>query len=72
MHYKIDWILDVRKLLARVRANLRRPRAAATDGSSGEEVDPVFRFGAVEVDRQARLVRHGGAEVHLTPPNTGC
>ena len=57
----------VGELLARVRANLRRPRAAATDGSSGEEVEPVFRFGAVEVDRQARLVRRGGAEVHLTP-----
>ena len=55
------------ELLARVRANLRRPRAAATDGSPGEELDPVFRFGTVEVDRQARLVRRAGAEVHLTP-----
>ena len=27
----------------------------------------MFRFGAVEVDRQARLVRRSGAEVHLTP-----
>ena len=57
----------VGELLARVRANLRRPRAAATDGSPVEEVDPVFRFGQVEVDRHARLVRRGGAEVHLTP-----
>ena len=57
----------VGELLARVRANLRRPRAAATDGSPGEELDPVFRFGTVEVDRQARLVRRAGAEVHLTP-----
>ena len=57
----------VGELLARVRANLRRPRAAATDGSLVEELDPVFRFGAVEVDRQARLVRRAGAEVHLTP-----
>ena len=57
----------VGELLARVRANLRRPRAAATDGGLGEELDPVFRFGAVEVDRQARLVRRAGAEVHLTP-----
>ncbi|MBC7469718.1 MAG: winged helix-turn-helix domain-containing protein, partial [Ramlibacter sp.] len=29
--------------------------------------DPVFRFGEVEIDRQARLVRRAGAEVHLTP-----
>ena len=57
----------VGELLARVRANLRRPRAAATDGSPAEETDPVFRFGTVEVDRQARLVRRAGAEVHLTP-----
>jgi two-component system KDP operon response regulator KdpE len=56
----------VGELLARVRANLRRPRAAA-DGSPAEETDPVFRFGTVEVDRQARLVRRAGAEVHLTP-----
>ena len=57
----------VGELLARVRANLRRPRAAAADGSGLAEADPVFRFGEVEVDRQARLVRRGGAEVHLTP-----
>ena len=50
-------------LLARVRANLRRPRAAAGDGVA----EPVFRFGSVEIDRQARLVRKGGVEVHLTP-----
>ena len=52
----------VGELLARVRANLRRPRAA-----SPEDADPVFRFGEVEVDRTARLVRRAGAEVHLTP-----
>jgi two-component system, OmpR family, KDP operon response regulator KdpE len=51
----------VGELLARVRANLRRPRTAA------EEAEPVFRFGEVEVDRQARLVRRAGSEVHLTP-----
>jgi two-component system KDP operon response regulator KdpE len=52
----------VGELLARVRANLRRPRAAALEAS-----DPVFRFGEVEVDRTARLVRRAGVEVHLTP-----
>jgi two-component system KDP operon response regulator KdpE len=54
------------ELLARVRANLRRPRAAAAAGQE-EAADPVFRFGAVEVDRQARIVRRDGVEVHLTP-----
>ncbi len=57
----------VGELLARVRANLRRPRAAAADGATPEEADPVFRFGEVEVDRHARIVRRAGAEVHLTP-----
>ena len=56
----------VGELLARVRANLRRPRSAA-GGVATDETDPVFRFGNVEVDRQARLVRRGGMEVHLTP-----
>ena len=57
----------VGELLARVRANLRRPRAAQADGRTGGPAEPVFRFGAVEVDRAARLVRRAGAEVHLTP-----
>jgi len=57
----------VGELLARVRANLRRPRGAAADGPAAEEADAVFRFGDVEVDRQARIVRRGGADVHLTP-----
>ena len=53
------------ELLARVRANLRRPRTA----SSTEEAAPeaLFRFGEIELDRSARLVRRAGAEVHLTP-----
>ena len=62
----------VGELLARVRANVRRPRVAAPDGAAGSggaagDADAVFRFGEVEVDRAARLVRRGGAEVHLTP-----
>ena len=56
----------VGELLARVRANLRRPRAAAS-GAGAAEPSPLFRFGQVEVDRAARLVRKAGAEVHLTP-----
>jgi two-component system, OmpR family, KDP operon response regulator KdpE len=54
------------ELLARVRANLRRPRNAATDGAALED-DPIFRFGEVEVDRTARIARRAGQEVHLTP-----
>lgn len=56
----------VGELLARVRANLRRPRNAAGDGSATED-DPLFCFGEVEIDRTARLVRRAGKEVHLTP-----
>ena len=55
------------ELLARVRANLRRPRAAAGGAASGDAGEPLFRFGDIEVDRAARLVRRAGAEVHLTP-----
>ncbi len=53
------------ELMARVRANLRRPRQAA--GDEADAGGATYRFGTVEVDRQARLVRRGGAEVHLTP-----
>ena len=56
----------VGELLARVRANLRRPRAAAGQGR-GEDAEPVFRFGEVAVDRRLRRVSRGGNEVHLTP-----
>ena len=57
------------ELLARVRANLRRPRAPG--GAAGEDAEALFAFGegagAIEVDRAARLVRRAGTEVHLTP-----
>ena len=56
----------VGELLARVRANLRRPRNAAGDGAAHEE-DPIFKFGKVAVDRAARIARRAGQEVHLTP-----
>ncbi len=49
------------ELLARTRANLRRVRSGR--GAS----DAVCRFGDVEVDLSARIVRKGTAEVHLTP-----
>ena len=59
----------VGELLARVRANLRRPRTAVGGASAGspDGGEPLFTFGDVEVDRTARLVRRSGAEVHLTP-----
>ena len=53
------------ELLARVRANLRRPRAVG--GSADEAPEALFRFGEIELDRAARLVRRAGTEVHLTP-----
>ncbi len=49
------------ELLARTRANMRRVRAGRATQ------DATFRFGEVEVDLAARLVRRRGAEVHLTP-----
>lgn len=54
----------VGELLARVRANLRRPRATGAEGKADEA---LFCFGDVEVDRSARVVRRGGEDVHLTP-----
>ncbi len=51
----------VAELLARVRANQRRQRAGRADAAA------VFKFGRVEVDFAARVVRRNGAEVHLTP-----
>ena len=56
----------VGELLARVRANLRRPRNAAGDCAAASD-DPTFKFGDVAVDRTTRIVRRAGQEVHLTP-----
>jgi two-component system KDP operon response regulator KdpE len=57
------------ELMARVRANLRRPRTVSTETQSDapSPADAVFRFGDVEVNRLERVVRRAGAEVHLTP-----
>lgn len=57
------------ELMARVRANLRRPRTVSTDAASDAipSNDAVFRFGDVEVNRLERIVRLAGTEVHLTP-----
>ena len=49
-----------RELLARLRAVLRRRAAPRTEGPAS------LRFGRLEIDRAARLVRVGGAERPLT------
>ncbi len=51
----------VAELLARVRANMRRIRAERSATGA------LFRFGDVEIDFAARIVRRQGSEVHLTP-----
>jgi two-component system KDP operon response regulator KdpE len=57
------------ELMARVRANLRRPRTVSTEAQNDaiSQADAVFKFGAVEVNRLERIVRRAGSEVHLTP-----
>ena len=55
------------ELMARVRATLRRPRPAQGGESTAVDEESVFRFGDIEVDRPARVVRRAGTEVHLTP-----
>ena len=48
------------ELLARIKVALRR-------SAEGESPDPLFRVGALEVDRARRLVRIDNAEVRLSP-----
>jgi two-component system KDP operon response regulator KdpE len=57
------------ELMARVRANLRRPRVVSTDARHNPttHTDMIFRFGTIEVNRIERIVRRQGTEVHLTP-----
>jgi two-component system KDP operon response regulator KdpE len=57
----IEKPFGVSELLARVRANRRRHLGARGDGTSKVVI------GDVEIDLGARVVRKGGAEVHLTP-----
>lgn len=57
------------ELMARVRANLRRPRTVSPEAQNDADAaaSTVFVFGDVEVNRIERVVRRAGAEVHLTP-----
>ena len=58
----IEKPFGVSELLARVRANMRRNKAAADEGAGA-----VTTIGDVEIDLAARVVKKGGAVVHLTP-----
>jgi len=57
------------ELMARVRANLRRPRTVSNDSHNDDltQTDSVFQFGDVQINRSERIVRRVGVEVHLTP-----
>jgi len=52
-----------KEVVARVRAVLRRSRAAA---GQDDDADPL-RFGELEIDARTREVRAGGSLVRLTP-----
>jgi DNA-binding response OmpR family regulator len=54
---------EPRELLARLRALLRRPYLAEATASGAE---PLLRFGRLEIDPGARIVRVDGAERTLT------
>lgn len=58
----IEKPFGVSELLARVRANMRRKQAAGDEGAGA-----VMTIGDVEIDLAARVVKKGGAVVHLTP-----
>ena len=59
------------ELLARARANIRRPRGSQVHTSIVQnftnDSGSVFTFGNVHVDFPSRVVKRDGAEVHLTP-----
>ncbi len=59
------------ELLARSRANLRRPRRSAlsvvAENEDESESDPIFKFGDIEVDFLSRTVKRLGSQIHLTP-----
>ncbi len=57
----VDYVtkpIDTQELLARLRVALRR---------NTWQADATVRFGDVEIDLNARLVRRADVEVHLTP-----
>jgi DNA-binding response OmpR family regulator len=56
---------EPRELLARIRAILRRSAEVVTS-SDQDEMQPILRFGSLEIDRDARVVTLGGHAVELT------
>lgn len=58
----------VKELTARIRAHLRRGRAAgvAAGASGGVDIQPEWAFGEIEVLPDAGEVRRAGEPVHLT------
>jgi two-component system KDP operon response regulator KdpE len=55
---------DTEEMLARIRVVLRHRLSAQAEA-------PVVRVGEIEIDLDARQVRRGGEEVHLTPREYG-
>jgi two-component system KDP operon response regulator KdpE len=55
---------DTEEVLARIRTALRHRLSAEAEA-------PVVKFGTIEIDLTARLVRKAGEEVHLTPKEFG-
>ncbi len=60
---------SMRELLARLKALLRRAERARRTAveESAEAGEPPLVLGDLEIDRDQRRVRRGGAEAHLTP-----
>ena len=56
---------EPRELLARIRAILRRSAEVATSVEH-DDVQPILRFGSLDIDRDARIVSLAGKEVDLT------
>ena len=57
---------EPRELLARIRAVLRRGGDASMNNSTAAGSQKVMRFGALEIDRDARAVTVAGAACELT------
>ncbi|HEX4737115.1 MAG TPA: response regulator transcription factor [Allosphingosinicella sp.] len=55
---------DTEEVLARIRVVLRNRLSAQAEA-------PLLRVGEVEIDLDARQIRRGGEEVHLTPREYG-
>ncbi len=59
--------VGARKLMARVKAVLRRAQGAASAAGDKAEREPVLRVGALEVDTYGRVAKVAGRVLELTP-----